>query len=150
MYSEISKVWRSRFKNKAVELQNLGIDLRTRPTVERLERPTRLDRARRLGYKAKAGFIVIRVKVSRGGMRRRKAKAGRRQKHAGIVRMKADVSMRQTAERRVQDKFPNLKVLNSYFLYRDGRNAWYEVLMLDTHHPSVMSDKDVAGLVAKP
>lgn len=150
MYSEISKVWRSRFKNKAAELQNLGIDLRTRPTVERLERPTRLDRARRLGYKAKAGFIVIRVKVSRGGMRRRKAKAGRRQKHAGIVRMKADVSMQQTAERRVQDKFPNLKVLNSYFLYRDGRNAWYEVLMLDTHHPSVMSDKDVAGLVAKP
>lgn len=150
MYSEISKVWRSRFKNKAAELQNLGIDLRTRPTVERLERPTRLDRARRLGYKAKAGFIVIRVKVSRGGMRRRKARMGRRQKHAGIVRMKADVSMRQTAERRVQDKFPNLKVLNSYFLYRDGRSAWYEVLMLDTHHPSVMSDKDVAGLVAKP
>jgi len=79
-------------------------------------------------------------------MRRKKAGAGRRPKHAGLIRMKADVNMRQTSEKRVSEKFPNLKILNSYFLYKDGKNAWYEVILIDPHNPSVMSDKDVGSL----
>ncbi len=136
-------------KKRSGELKAKGIDLRRRRTVERIEHPTRLDRARRLGYKAKPGFTVVRVKVGRGGMRRSKASGGRRPKHAGIVKMKADVNMRQTSERRAADKYPNLKVLNSYFLYKDGKKAWYEVLLIDPHHPSVKSDKDVAWIAPK-
>ncbi|MEE9586257.1 MAG: 50S ribosomal protein L15e [Nitrososphaerales archaeon] len=150
MYREISKTWRGMLSKRSDELKAKGIDLRRRSTIERLERPTRLDRARRLGYKAKPGFIVVRIKVGRGGMRRSKASGGRRPKHAGIVKMKADVSMRQTSEKRVATKFPNLKVLNSYFLYKDGKNAWYEVILIDPHNPSVKSDKDVGGLAANP
>lgn len=148
MYRAIQKTWRDMVKNKSIVLKSKGMDLRRRPTIERLERPSRLDRARRLGYKAKSGFVVVRIKVGRGGMRRSKASGGRRPKHAGLVRMKADVNMRQTSEKRVAGKFPNLKVLNSYFLYKDGKNAWYEVILIDSHNPSVMSDKDVGSLVA--
>lgn len=147
MYRAIQKTWREMVENKSTELKSKGMDLRRRPTIERLERPSRLDRARRLGYKAKSGFIVVRIKVGRGGMRRRKTAGGRRPKHAGLLRMKADVNMRQTSEKRVAIKFPNLKVLNSYFYYKDGKNAWYEVILIDTHNSSVMSDNDVGSLV---
>ena len=38
-------------------------------SVTRLEHPTRIDRARSLGYKAKQGIAVVRVQVRRGGRR---------------------------------------------------------------------------------
>lgn len=137
------------FKERSEQLKTLGITLRQKPTIERLERPSRLDRARRLGYKAKPGFVVVRVKVGRGGMRRLKPDRGRRPKHSGLTRMKADVNVQQTAERRATDKFPNLKALNSYYLFEDGKNAWYEVILIDTHHPSVISDKNVGVLATQ-
>ncbi len=137
------------FKERGEQLKNIGIILRQKQTIERLERPSRLDRARRLGYKAKPGFIVVRVKVGRGGMRRLKPDRGRRPKHSGLTRMKADVNVQQTAERRATDKFPNLKALNSYYLFEDGKNAWYEVILIDTHHPSVISDKNVGVLATQ-
>jgi large subunit ribosomal protein L15e len=43
------------------------------------------------------------------------------------------------AERRASERYPNLKVLNSYFLYKDGRYAWYEVILVDPNHPVVAS-----------
>ncbi|MGB6442558.1 MAG: 50S ribosomal protein L15e, partial [Thermoplasmata archaeon] len=49
-------------------------------TVTRLEHPTRLDRARALGFKAKGGFVLVRVRVRRGGQRKRAIIAGRRPK----------------------------------------------------------------------
>ena len=149
MYRAIEKTWQDMIKNKSDDLKSKGMNLRRRPTIERLERPTRLDRARRLGYKAKQGFIIVRIKVGRGGMRRSKTMGGRRPKHAGILRMKANVNMRQTSEKRVANKFPNLKVINSYFLYKDGKHAWYEVILIDPNHPSIKSDKDVGQISEK-
>ncbi|MCL4436920.1 MAG: 50S ribosomal protein L15e [Thaumarchaeota archaeon] len=149
MYRANNSAWRKLFKERSEQLKTLGITLRQKPTIERLERPSRLDRARRLGYKAKPGFVVVRVKVGRGGMRRLKPDRGRRPKHSGLTRMKADVNVQQTAERRATDKFPNLKALNSYYLFEDGKNAWYEVILIDTHHPSVISDKNVGVLATQ-
>jgi len=51
---------------------------RRETTVTRLERPTRLDRARAIGWKAKRGFIIVRVRVRRGGQGHRAIIAGRR------------------------------------------------------------------------
>lgn len=49
------------------------------PSVVRLEYPTRIDRARSLGYKAKRGGIfVVRSRVRRGGLNRPKIMGGRR------------------------------------------------------------------------
>ena len=56
--------------------------------------------------------------------------------------MKAKINAKEIAENRVQRKYPNLKVLNSYLVYKDGRHSWFEVILLDIHHPSIKSDDD--------
>ena len=43
-----------------------------REPVNCIERPTRLDLAHRLGYKAKQGVVLIRTRVRRGGLRKGK------------------------------------------------------------------------------
>src|ERR1700722_7965311 len=39
-------------------------------TIHRASRPSRPDKARRMGYKAKQGYVIYRVRVRRGGRRR--------------------------------------------------------------------------------
>ena len=38
--------------------------------IHRASRPSRPDKARRLGYKAKQGFVIFRVRVRRGNRKR--------------------------------------------------------------------------------
>ncbi|HEY7733789.1 MAG TPA: 50S ribosomal protein L15, partial [Nitrososphaera sp.] len=102
-------------------------------------------RARRLGYKAKQGIVVVRTRVGRGGMRKQRPVSGRRPKHIGVVRIKQGISMRRVAERRVNEKYPNLEVLGSYFLHKDGMNIWYEVILADPGHPAISKDKEMRG-----
>jgi large subunit ribosomal protein L15e len=45
-------------------------EYRQLPAIHRCTRPSRPDKARRLGYKAKQGFVIYRVKVRRGGRKR--------------------------------------------------------------------------------
>ena len=40
---------------------------RREPVNCKIERPTRIDAARRMGYKAKQGVVVIRTRIRRGG-----------------------------------------------------------------------------------
>ena len=140
MYSEIGKTWQKVLHEKAGDISTRVIALRRSPTIERIERPSRLDRARMLGYKAKQGVVVVRIRVSRGGMRRPRPTSGRRPKHMGVLRMKADVSTQQVAERRVGQKYVNMKVIGSYLLWKDGRFAWYECILVDPVHPSTRKD----------
>lgn len=45
-------------------------EYRQLPGIVRLTGPSRPDKARRLGYKAKQGFVVYRVRVRRGGRKK--------------------------------------------------------------------------------
>lgn len=45
-------------------------EYRQLPAVSRLTRPSRPDKARRLGYKAKQGYVIYRARVRRGGRKR--------------------------------------------------------------------------------
>ncbi len=151
MYSQVSETWQKIFKEKTGDILARAIELRRGPTILRLERPSRLDRARTLGYKAKQGVAIVRIRVSRGGMRRQRPVAGRRSKHMGVLRIKADVSTQKVAERRVGEKYPNMSVIGSYILWKDGRHAWYECILIDPAHPSVAKDynyRRLLGLVA--
>ena len=38
--------------------------------LHRASRPSRPDKARRLGYKAKQGYVIYRIRVRRGGRKR--------------------------------------------------------------------------------
>ena len=46
------------------------LQLRQLNVIHRASRPTRPDKARRLGYKAKQGYVIYRVRVRRGGRKR--------------------------------------------------------------------------------
>jgi len=143
-YKYVAEAWK---KPEASFVKNLmsqrTIEWRKQPTILRIERPTRLDRARKLGYKAKQGFIVARVRVRRGGLRKVRPKAGRRPKRLGVTKFKPAKSLRLIAEERTARKFPNLEVLNSYWVWQDGRYKWFEVILVDPNHPVVKSDGDI-------
>jgi large subunit ribosomal protein L15e len=61
----------------------------------------------------------------------------------GVKKFKPAKSLRLIAEERAARKFPNLEVLNSYWVGEDGRSKWFEVLMVDPNHPAIKADKDI-------
>ena len=149
-YKYIAEAWAKPEKSFVDKLtRERLIEWRRQSVITRIERPTRLDRARRLGYKAKQGFVMARVHVRRGGLRKVRPKAGRRPKRMGVKKFKPAKSLRLIAEERVGRKFPNLEVLNSYWVGEDGRSKWFEVIMVDTHHPAILSDRDINWMAEK-
>lgn len=112
---------------------------RREPVTLRLEHPTRLDRARALGYRAKQGIFVIRQRVLRGGHKRPDIKGGRMPKNSRL-RLVLRKNYQLIAEERANDAFPNCEVINSYCLAKDGKNYWFEVILVDPHHPVIQAD----------
>ena len=137
------QVWLKMLKENPMELRQRAVIWRNQNAVTRVEKPSRIARARRLGYKAKQGIIVIRMRVGTGGMRKQRPRGGRRPKHLGVTKIKADVSMKQVAERRILQRYPNMKLLGSYFLYKDGMHYWFEVILADPSHPRIAKDKEI-------
>jgi len=113
---------------------------RKEPTVVRVEKPTRVDRARSLGYKAKQGIIVVRVKVRRGGLRKPRPKNSKKPATLGINKITMAKSIQRIAEERAAKRYPNMEVLNSYWVGQDDKQKWYEVILVDPHHPSIKND----------
>ncbi|MDO9516841.1 MAG: 50S ribosomal protein L15e [Methanosarcinaceae archaeon] len=117
-------------------------------SVTRIRRPTRIDRARTLGYKAKQGIIVVRTKVRRGGMRKSRYVRGRRTQRMGKNKMTTGMSIQRMSEERASRKYPNMEVLNSYWVGEDGKSRWYEVILVDPSHPVIKSDKNLNWICA--
>ncbi len=149
-YKYIAEEW-SKPENTFLDelMRQRLIEWRRQPTIIRIERPTRLDRARKLGYKAKQGFVIARTKVRRGGLRKQRPKAGRRPKRMGVAKFKPAKSLRLIAEERTGKKFPNLEVLNSYWVGEDGRSKWFEIILVDPNHPVIKSDKNIGWIAEK-
>ena len=124
-------------------IRERAVKWRREEAVTRINRPSRLLKAKRLGYKAKQGITVIRMRVGTGGMRKQRPRGGRRPKHLGVTRIKGDDSMKIVAQRRVLRRFPNMSLLGSYFLYRDGAHYWFEVILADPHHPRIQQDPEL-------
>lgn len=119
---------------------------RREPVNCRIERPTRLDAARRMGYKAKQGVVLIRTRVRRGGLRKGKIHMKRKPSKAGIKKITMAKSTQRMAEERTSKRYPNLEVLNSYWVGEDGKNKFFEVIMIDPHHPAIKSDKQLGWI----
>jgi len=149
-YKYIAEEWAKPEKSFVEELMRQRlIEWRKQHTVTRIERPTRLDLARKLGYKAKQGFVIVRTRVRRGGMHKLRPKSGRRPKRMGVAKFKPAKSIRLIAEERVAKKFPNLEVLNSYWVGEDGRSKWFEVILVDPNQPVIKTDKDINWITEK-
>ncbi len=114
--------------------------------IERLERPSRLGKARMLGYKAKEGFVIARVRIKRGGRKRPDVTGGRKPKRSGRFFNTAK-SLKRQAEERAGRKFRNLEVLNSYWVCEYGKHKWFEIIMIDPDHPVIKSDRTTRFIV---
>ncbi len=143
MYKYVQQNFEQLRDNKDLWRQRM-VSWRREPTTLRLDYPTRLNRARALGYKAKQGVFVVRQRVLRGGHKRPDIKGGRMPKNSR-QRMELRKNYQLIAEERANLAFPNCEVLNSYDLAKDGRNYWFEVIMFDPQHPVVASNLQLAG-----
>ena len=143
MPSAQDKIWYTMWKDNSPELRQRAILWRKENAVTRVERPSRLLRAKRLGYKAKQGIIVVRMRVGTGGMRKQRPRGGRRPKHLGVTRIKGDDSMKKVAQRRVLERYSNMKLLGAHYLYKNGMHYWYEVILADPSHPRIVKDKEL-------
>ena len=148
VYKYVRQIWK-RPKDSLGDLWKARLqEWRRDPVTLRILRPTRIDRARSLGYRAKQGIIVVRQRISRGGRMRPKFKAGRspsKYRRNKIVSM----SHKTIAERRANQKYVNCEVLNSYYVAEDGMYKWYEVILVDKSHPAIKKDKTLSW-ITKP
>src|SRR6056297_4363938 len=143
-YSHIRDAWKNPGEGKLAELQwQRKQEWRNQGAIERVDRPTRLDKARSQGYKAKQGVVVARVSVRKGGARKQRHKAGRRTKRQGVNRIGRRKSIQRIAEERASRKYRNLRVLNSYWVGEDGSQKWFEVILVDPNHPAIENDDDL-------
>jgi len=141
-YSYIKQAWKKPSEEKIAETRKKMIAWRAGERVAKIEKPSRLDRARTLGYKAKKGFVIARVTIERGGRVRPRPRKKRRSSRQHI-QLTLKMNYQWVAEQRAQRKFRNLEVLNSYLLGKDGRFYFYEVIMVDPNVPEIKSDKNL-------
>jgi large subunit ribosomal protein L15e len=108
-------------------------------TIIKLDGPTDPAKARRLGYKAKQGFIVARVRVPKGGRKRPKPPGGRVPKKAGRF-FTLNMSKQVVAEQKAERKFHNMRLLNSYSVGEDGIYKWFECILVDPIQTGMFAD----------
>jgi len=148
MYKYIRETWKKPKQNLGDIWKERLIKWRQEPVTIRIERPTRLDRARSLGYRAKQGFVSVRQRVIRGGRQRPKIRKGRRSKHFGRKKI-VGKSYQWIAEERAAKKYQNCEVLNSYYVAKDGRYYWFEIILVDKAHPQILADKNLKWIAEK-
>ena len=134
LYNYVRDQWKSPTGDlKALQKERL-VRYRREDSSIKIQRPTRIDRARSLGYKAKQGYVLVRTRIRRGGMRKHAITSGRRAKRAGISK----ITMGK-----------NLQILNSYWVAEDGRYKWYEVILIDPNHPVIMADSKINWICSR-
>ena len=142
MYKHIREAWKTPKKTLGDTYKQYLMQFRREPVTLRILRPTRLDRARSLGYKAKQGIILVRQKVGKGGHMLHTFTGGRRPK-ANTRKKVVNKSYQSIAEERVAKHYPNCEVLNSYLVVEDGSNKWYEVILVDRTSPVILKDENL-------
>ncbi len=150
MYKYISKAWNRPDDSYVRDLLRIRIpQWREGQSVVKVDAPLRIDRARTLGYKAKQGIIVVRAKVRRGGRRKARTNAARKPSKMGVNKYTPKKSIQWIAEERVKRKYPNMEVLNSYWIGEDGKYKYFEVILVDPIHPQIKNDKDLSWITQK-
>ena len=144
-YHFIKQAWK---KPDMKILRERMIEWRRSGAFVRVEKPLRLDKARALGYKAKKGFVVVRVRLLRGGHKRHRPNKKRRSKRLH-GRKNLEMNYREIAEQRAARKYQNLEVLNSYQIGKDGVHYFFEIIMVDPERPEIKNDSTI-NWITKP
>ncbi|XP_015378715.1 PREDICTED: 60S ribosomal protein L15-like [Diuraphis noxia] len=145
-YKYVQEVYRKKQSDVLRYLLRIRVwQYRQMTRVHRAPRPTRPDKARRLGYKAKQGFSIFRVRIRRGGRKRpvpKGATYGKPKSH-GVNELKPKRCLQSIAEERVGRRCGGLRVLNSYWVGQDSTFKFYEVITVDTAHPAIRRDAKI-------
>ncbi len=150
MYKYIGDFWKNRNSPEFKDLMRQRIiQWRREGATERVERPTRLDRARALGYKAKQGYVIVRARVRRGGRRKQRPVRGRKSRNMGVNKITPKKSIKVIAEERVGRRYSNLEVLNSYWVGQDGKHKFFEIILIDPQHPVIAKDPRTSWISLK-
>ena len=143
MYHYMGEAWK---KPDNALLSQRMIDWRKSEAAVVVDKPLRLDRARMLGYKAKKGFVVVRIRLRRGGRTRVRVGVKGRKTRKQTNRKTLKMNYQWVAEIRAARKYPNLEVLNSYWIGRDGQHYFFEVIMVDTDKPEIKNDRTMSWI----
>ncbi|MBW6442203.1 50S ribosomal protein L15e [Patescibacteria group bacterium] len=145
LYNYIREAWKK--PDKKI-LRERMIQWRKGDSITKVDKPLRIDRARTLGYKDKVGFVIVRIRLKRGGHKRPRPNKGRRGKRLH-TRKNLRMNYKWIAEQRVAKKYTNLEVLNSYMIGKDGIHYFYEVILVDPKRPEIKNDSTISW-ITKP
>ena len=150
LYANVRQFWRDTNSPEFKEIQKPRLmQWRREETTVRIDRPTRIDRARTLGYRAKPGYVIVRTKVRRGSRRMSRPHAGRTGKNLATSDITSGRNLKGISETRTARKFSNMEVLGSYWVGQDGRSKWFEIILVDPVHPSINSDHRINWIRSK-
>ena len=151
-FTYINELWKKKSSDVMRFVQRVrSWEFRHQHTYVRLRRPTRPEKARALGYKAKQGYSVFRVRIRRGGRKlivHRGISAGK-PKSQGVCGLKLNKNYQSVAESRLGSRMGNLRVLNSYWVNEDSTFTWYEVICADPQCKTIRNDPRI-NWVVKP
>ena len=139
--------WAFVYKVKPGITDNASIEFRNEErAVVRVDYPTNLPKARSVGYKAKQGIFVVRVRVRKGTGTHHRPKNKRRPKRQGQSKLSRRISTQGMAEQKASKYHENAEALGSYKIAEDGKWHYFEVVLADRTNPSVLADKNLKYL----
>jgi len=150
-YKYLEELWRKKQSDVVRFLLRVRAwEYRQGKKCVRVSRPTRTDKAHKLGYKAKQGYSIFRVAVRRGG-RKRPNHVGMvhgKPVNQGINHLKFARNLRAVAEDKAGKHAGNLRVLNSYWVNQDATYKYFEVILVDPNHVSIRNDPRINWIVS--
>jgi large subunit ribosomal protein L15e len=149
-YKYLEELWRHKQSDALRFLLRVRAwEYRQRPNIVTCNRPARTEKAHRLGYKAKQGYVIVRAGVRRGGRKRQnhRGMVFGKPKNQGITQLKFERNLQSVAEEKVGRKYANLRVLNSYWVNQDATMKYYEVILVDPAHQKIRNDPRINWIV---
>merc|ERR1711990_1320254 len=151
-YKYLQELWRKKKSDTMRFVMRVRCwEYRQLATIHKAAKPSRLDKARAVGFKAKQGYTIYRVRIRRGGRKRAVGKGIVYGKpvHGGIRKLKKARSHRSVAEEKCGRRCSNMRVLNSYWVGQDAAYKFYEVIVVDPAHTAIKDDPRINWIVSE-
>ena len=148
-FKYLQELWRKKQSDTVRFLMRVRTwEYRQLPVIHRATKPSRPDKARNLGYKAKQGYVIYRVRVRRGSRKKQLNKGINygKPRNCGINQHKWRRNLRSKAEERVGRACGGLRLLNSYWIAQDSVYKYYECILVDPHHKVIREDARINWL----
>ncbi len=148
MYKQMKQTFQSEYKERSPAYRTNIIRWNAEPPIVRIAGPTNIARARELGYRAKEGILIARIRIHGGSKKRKLPGGGRKPSKSGRY-FTFRKSSQAIAEERASRKFTNSVALNSYFVGTSGSEKYFEVILLDRNSKALISDPHYSGIITK-